>query len=322
MGIESEILSLLSQGYTPKQLIGMGYKKSTVYKVYSKLKTHMFLISRPRWTVSGVRFSRSRYMPGDRVHVGFYLENGGGRDFYLYRVGVQAEWMRGQWVAREVREVLKPGQRRYFSLMFDVPEDLELGEYEVRIGVEGQYLPVVSDPYIQTEWSDPVVLHVKHPSRGVRVFISHSTRDLPLVRKVAEYLDNYGIEAVVAEDVSEPGAYLREKIESLIRESTILLAFLTESAVKSKWVLYEIDYAYRVGKPIIPLKEKSVSIESPLEWVEFSRDESPQAVFIKVLEAVERVLERQASSRMRAALALAAMLLLLGWLLRGEGGEG
>jgi len=36
MGIEDDILRLLSQGYSPSDVIAQGFKKSTVYKVHSQ----------------------------------------------------------------------------------------------------------------------------------------------------------------------------------------------------------------------------------------------------------------------------------------------
>ena len=104
----------------------MGYKKSTVYKVYSKFRTYLTPVSRPKWTITNVKFNKSRYLPGERVYVSFYFKNKTDKDFYLYRIGVQTEWMKDQWVAKEVKDLVRPGQMRFFSLIFNIPEDLDL----------------------------------------------------------------------------------------------------------------------------------------------------------------------------------------------------
>ena len=294
MGVEDEILDYLQCGYSPKEVIELGYTKSTVYKVYKKFKAAWHPVTKPVWKIKDIKIfpEKGRYLPGERITISFNFENTSDKDLYLYRVGIQPEWcaQEGIWYAQEVRELIKPHKKQRFSLYLEIPEDLPLGEYEVRFGVEGQYLPVDTyQPQVGTLWADiPLILHIKYPKK-LKIFVSHSTKNIHLVRELEKQLDNYGIEAIIAEDRPEPGVNLWKKFQSKINESNIFLALLTEEAIKSKWVIKEVNYALEINKPTILLKEKSVKIDSSIEWIEFSKNDRPEAILAKIIEALEKV---------------------------------
>jgi len=276
--------------------VDIGYKKSTVYKVYNIVKAQWFPVSEPEWKVKNITFGKSRYMPSETAHVSFHFENTSGRDLYLYRIGIQPEWGRlnQEWYAQEVRDLLKPRQERFFSFRIPVPANLDLGEYAIWFGVEGQYLPVTDyQTQITTTWCDPpMILHIKHPTTRYQLFISHSTRDLQLIRALEARLDLYGIRTTIAEDIAEPGANIWRKITDKIQTSTVLLAIVTDSAARSEWVIKEINYASQIKKPILLLKEKYAQIESPIEWVEFSQNDNPDALFNKIMDGLRNMESR------------------------------
>jgi len=114
---------------------------------------------------------------------------------------------------------------------------------------------------------------------------------------------------VIAEDIREPGVVLKEKFQRLIRESKFLLALLTEEGVRSQWVQEEVDHARSISKPLLLLKERSVSIPSDLEWVEFSRTDSPEVLNATVLGAIQKMLQRTGGSPW-IGLALVGLILL------------
>jgi len=315
LGKEDEIREYLLQGYTPQQVINMGYSKSTVYKVYESVKSFLTSATKPDWVVY-ITPTKPRCLPGKSVSMNFKFENKSERDLYLYRVGVSAEWMASdKWLAQNVRDLIKPGQSRLFSFVLLVPSDTALGEYELRFGIEGQYLPVsgYSGQSMQTQWSEPIIFHVKHPPTGIKVFISHSTRDMHLVRGIEDQLDNYGIEPIIAEDIPQPGAELEEKFKAMIRESTIFLAFLTESGVTSEWVIKETNYALSLDKPRILLKEESVYIKTSYEWIPFSMNEPSESITTKVLNAI-KILEKKVSSPVTIPLGVVILGLILAFI--------
>ncbi len=293
---ENEISKYLAQGYTPQQVINMGkgFRKSTVYKVHKALRTYVANISPPDWVITNTQFDHldKRYLSGQKVSVTFNFENTSTKDIYLTRIGMQFEWQKNEWCALDVRDLIKAGQKRFFSIPIPVPisDKIALGEYEYRFGVEAQYLPVMGyqDQLIQTQWSEPEIIHVKYPLRGIKLFISHSTLDIPLIRQLEQYLDNYGIESIIAEDIRTPGEILREKFQAKIREATIFLVLFTENSIRSQWVIEETNYALEIRKPSVLLKEESIKeIKSDIEWEEFSKYEAFEIIFLKIMESIE-----------------------------------
>jgi hypothetical protein len=312
MSVEDEIRSKLVGGYTPQQLVQEGYKKSTVYKVFGSIRTLRVPISKPNWVVKNYTFHESRYMPGSNIPIKFSFQNTSPLDLYLYRIGVSTEWMKEMWVVQEVKDLVKSGEQKSLSFLLQIPQDLELGEYELSFGIEGQYLPSAQNQQIVTQWSEPVIIQVKKPLTGIKIFLSHSVQDMSLVRQLERRLDYEGIEVTIAEDRSEPGVLLEEKFHRLIRESTMLLALLTEAGIKSKWVIEEVNYANQINKPIILFKDRQISINSPLEWVEFSSDESPEIIFKNIMEAIGKVQQRiQTKSNQNVALGMGILMLIL-----------
>lgn len=318
MSVEDDITTRLLQGYTPNQLIDEGYKKSTVYKVYQKVKAYSMPTVKPEWLISNIYPHEPRALPGQTVSLSFTFENTSDKDLYLYRIGIRTDWMtHDTWVAQEVRDLMKSGQKRYFSTLLPVPGNIALGEYSMIFGIEAQYLPALEHQPLQTQWADPLVFNVKKPFTGLSVFFSHSTQDMTLVRQLEQQLDNNGVGTIIAEDISAPGIELKRKFESKIMESTIFLALLTESSVNSKWVLEETNYAAQIGKPMILLKEASVSIQSDREWVSFSRDDPPEILFQKIMDAINYI-QKTRPSPIGPILGGAILALLLGLALSGK----
>jgi hypothetical protein len=288
MTIQDEISRLLQEGYTPQQIIEKGYRKSTVYKVYDTFKTYVTQIGKPYWSVTDIRFSKpnKRYLPQENISVSFNFENSSGRDIYINRMGIGVEWLKpDEWHAQDVKDLVKSGQRRFLSFFIPIPADISLGEYELRFGIEAQYLPALGyqEQSLQTQWTDPEIIHIKNPVAGIKVFISHSTTDMSLIRQLEKNFDNYGVEPIIAEDLQTPGVVLKEKFQAKIREANIFIVLFTENSINSKWVIEETNYALQIGKPTIPLKEKSVRLESGIEWIEFSKYEKPETIFSKIM---------------------------------------
>jgi len=292
MGVEQEIRKQLLQGWTPQELIQKGYPKSTVYKVYNSIKQHIYTtdINKSGWEITNIRFNRegARYLPRDTVSLSFNFHNLSNSDIYLHRIGLHTEWLPDKWQVIDVGDLVKPGQERPFQLAIQVPGDITLGEYELRIGVEKQYLPAIGyqGENLPVEWGDPVIIHIKKPLNGTKVFISHSVHDIAVIRQLAQELDNNGIEPIIAEDIPEPGVEITEKIQEKIREATVFLVVFTKQSIRSEWVAKELAYAKQLQKPIIPLKEEGIAVDFPIEWIEFSIDEKPEIVASDIISAI------------------------------------
>jgi len=317
MAIEDDIYSQLVKGYTPQQIIHQfHFKKSTVYKVYNEHKLITSPVAPAPWAAEDISFDRGldgRYLPGDTATVRFKLVNQSPSDLYVVRTGIQPEWLQGQlgqsqseWQVQEGTFLLRPNQRKAFSFRIEVPWDILLGEYDLRFGVEGQFLSplTTASSYRHSlsyypEWSEPVVFHVQYPVTHT-VFVSHSTANMSLVRQLDCSLENYGIHCIIAEDIKEPGRDLHEKFYHYIDTTSFFLGLLTCEAVTSQTALDEVNYALATNKPGIYLVEHGVDIQLPVEWAsEFSRYWPIDQFTTVVLEAIENIQQRVISPHRR-----------------------
>jgi hypothetical protein len=103
----------------------------------------------------------------------------------------------------------------------------------------------------------------------LKVFISHSNKDMDIVKEAESKLKQEGFEVYIAEEIERPGELLSEKIEELIRNSDCILLLYTKNAEGSVWVSQEIGYAHALKKPIIPIVEKGISKLGMLEGREY-----------------------------------------------------
>lgn len=313
MPLEDDISRRLLQGYTPTQLIEEGFKKSTVYKVNQEIKARLVQTKKAEWNIKSISPTEPRATPKQSISVSFQFENNSDKDMYLYKAGIWAEWMpKDNWVAQNVKDLIKSGQKRNLSILISVPENIALGEYSFTFGVETQYLPASDYQPLQTQWTEPMVFHVKEPVKNTQIFLSHSTRDLSIVRQLENQLDNYGITVIIGEDKQTPGAELKQKFEGLIRDCNIFIALLTEEGINSQWVLFETNYAKQINKPMILLKEDSVTVQSNYEWIPFSKYDPPELLLQKIMKGINYVQENSTSSAMGAIVGLGLLALLLG----------
>lgn len=125
--------------------------------------------------------------------------------------------------------------------------------------------------------------------KNVKIFLSHSIQDEYLVRELQNKLDVEGIDVLIGEDEVNPGTYLPEKFKQMIDSCNIFIAVLTNSAIESKWVQWEIDYAIKVNKPRILLKDQLVQLDTNYEWTEFSASESSDIILKKIMDALNKV---------------------------------
>ncbi|RZN33351.1 MAG: TIR domain-containing protein, partial [Methanophagales archaeon ANME-1-THS] len=293
MAIEEEIWKELTAGKTPNELIEAGYKKPTVYKVYRKFKRGTPRETTSSWKVIKQNFSQERYLPSQQGSVTFTLKNTSNSDLYVYRTGIQPEWMKKEWYALDSRVLLYPSEEKQFSIAFEIPE-LPLGEYAIRFGIECQHLPSTggTPSELQLHWSEPTHINIKNPRTGYKTFISHSIKDMYLIRPLENYLDNYGIDPIIAEDHREPGSYLPKKFEQLIGESHFFLGVLTKNSIKSEWVIHETNYALKINKPSILLVEEGAPVRTSIEWTPFRMDEPVESIVEKVLKDINELRQK------------------------------
>jgi nucleoside 2-deoxyribosyltransferase len=71
-----------------------------------------------------------------------------------------------------------------------------------------------------------------------------------------------GMEVYLAEHDVQPGESLAEKVRKAIRRSDAVVVLLTKSGAASAYVHQEVGVAIEAGKPVIPIVETGVSVNS------------------------------------------------------------
>jgi hypothetical protein len=81
----------------------------------------------------------------------------------------------------------------------------------------------------------------------LKVYLSHSSKDVDLTDKIHEWLTNQSfIDEVWIDNIElKTGDYLMEKIQHGVRSSNYLIPLITENSVKSNWVRKEVKQALR-----------------------------------------------------------------------------
>jgi len=150
----------------------------------------------------------------------------------------------------------------------------------------------------------------------MKVFISHSTKDMNIVNGFVNILRSKGIEAYMAVSDVQPGTDLWGKIESNMRSSSCVLTILTRDGSRSEMVNQEIATANTLKIPVVPIVEKGVRLKGVLEgkeYVEFDRN-NPNQAYINAnnyLEKLKLQIENKSFVRNLVLFGLGLLFLLL-----------
>jgi hypothetical protein len=87
----------------------------------------------------------------------------------------------------------------------------------------------------------------------MKVFISHSTRDKWIARKISKELEALGAATFLDEKDIETGESIDEAIGDHLKESDELLMLVSPAALTSHWVLIEVGGAKALGKRLVPI---------------------------------------------------------------------
>lgn len=154
-----------------------------------------------------------------------------------------------------------------------------------------------------------------------KVFISHSIEDLEIVSIISDGLKLIGIDIYIAEFYPEPGRTLSDKVLENLRSSDCVIVLLTHFGAKSAWIQQEIGIAKTLGKPVIPLLEKGLTIKGLLEGVEYislDRKNVSDAVE-RLIGSISRLKEKQIYSTGQAAKLLGVSFITIKrWIYSGK----
>jgi hypothetical protein len=119
-------------------------------------------------------------------------------------------------------------------------------------------------------------------ARMPTVFLSHSSKDKPFVRALAQRLKNAGIRVWLDEAEIRVGESLIEKLSAALGSVDFLLVVLSRSSIKSSWVQKEVEIAMndeikRRRVKVLPILKEAVRLPVFLEgkaYIDFTNKSS------------------------------------------------
>jgi hypothetical protein len=317
MGIEEQIALRLQAGAAPKQLISDGFRKSTVYKVLDGLKVRQAPTPAPLVQVQ-LTTDRDRYLPGATAQASFTVTNNSAADLYVFQAGVRPEWLPpNQWIPTIVRKLLAPSASTVVRLTLPIPPDLTLGEKDLFIGIQGQWVgPQSTSPSSEVMWTNPMIIRVQRSSSGIKVFLAHSVFDMSLVSQLESTLDDNGVVAATAR--ANPDGLATQAIDG----ADFFIALITHP-LRLEAVLAEIAHARSRRKELILLRDLSLASIIPpafagLPWVDLNFSLGPAAIIPFLFSKLnESIAKRTAARKKEQEDGIAAIILALGVLAAG-----
>jgi hypothetical protein len=312
MGIEEQIALRLQQGVAPRDLIGEGFRKSTVYKVFDALRPHQAPTPAPLLLVH-LTTDRTSYPPGVAAQASFAVTNQTAADLYIFQAGVRPEWLSpSEWIPTTVRKLLAPGTSLTVRLIVSIPVEIELGEKELLFGVQGQWVgPQSTSPSSAIMWTNPLIIRIQRPRTGTKVFLSHSVVDISWVSRLETTLEDNGVATEVAPHTIDSAP--RQSIEA----ADILVAVITDPH-RLEAALQEISYAQGRRKQLVLLRNSGLATKVPaalaaLPWVDVDFSLGKATILMYLFNALNKTIEeRVATKKKEQEDALGAIILGLG----------
>jgi hypothetical protein len=153
---------------------------------------------------------------------------------------------------------------------------------------------------------------------ALKIFISYSTLDLPIVSFVQSILDGTQVEVFVAEYGVAPGQPLSLPIINAIKQCDLFLLIWSKNSKASDWVPQEIGIAKAENKRIMPVLLQSdlklPGFISDLKYLDVPKD--PRGAFTWLRDNVLAQATEKQNQEAVAWLALGGALL---WLLSRKG---
>ncbi len=107
----------------------------------------------------------------------------------------------------------------------------------------------------------------------MKIFISHSSLDQELIRKIKNTLEPYGITPLIAEHNIDLENSITEKIENMIKQCDVALILLTENGFNSQFVQQEIGYIKSLNKSYLQLVQ--LGYENKIKGFNYGKDYVP-----------------------------------------------
>jgi len=87
----------------------------------------------------------------------------------------------------------------------------------------------------------------------LRIFISYSSLDFKIVKRLAKCLDKIGVTYFLAQEDMEWGEDINERICEELDYCVAVIVIISPASNESQWAPWELGYATAKGKTILPL---------------------------------------------------------------------
>jgi len=143
--------------------------------------------------------------------------------------------------------------------------------HTVKLPQDGSALRFLRGAGVPDEWIDFYRSTMMHPIQYHSCFISYSSSDEVLAKRLHADLQDEGVRCWFAPHDMQPGQIIHECIDQAIQMQDKLLLILSEGSVKSGWVSYEVKTALnreiRQQRDILfPIRIDDAVFESTANW--------------------------------------------------------
>jgi TIR domain/Pentapeptide repeats (8 copies) len=127
------------------------------------------------------------------------------------------------------------------EVQHEAPSRIEL--YTVKLPQDGSALYFLRGAGVPDEWIDIYRSTLMVPIQYYSCFLSYSSSDEMLARRLHADLQDQGVRCWFAPHDLHPGQLIRQGLDEAIRTQDKLLLILSEHSVNSSWVDYEVEKA-------------------------------------------------------------------------------
>jgi len=145
----------------------------------------------------------------------------------------------------------------------------------------------------------------------MKVFVSHSTKDIHIVEEFKKIIEPK-VEVYVAAYDAQPGNVLWEKIETNIKKSNCVVAIMSKNGSRSEMVQQEIATAKTHKIPVVPIVEEGVVLKGALVGIEYLKlDKRHPDQTLKKASTYLKKLKKQADNKFIGSFILVVLAIIM-----------
>lgn len=145
-----------------------------------------------------------------------------------------------------------------------------------------------------------------------KVFVSYSTKDIPNVDALRQFVQFPDVECFVSEYTVAPGAPIAVTTKTAILGCDLFILLWSKNAMASEWVSQEIGIAHGSHKPILPfVLEAGLALPGFIKELRYvAAFQNPQQAMYSLRETVLRNSLMKQNQQTLGALAVGGLFIL------------